>query len=182
MNHIFLLGDSIFDNAPYVASGTEVEAQLRSGLGAQYEVHLLARDGSVLEDIGAQLACLGHLDPASTRLVVSCGGNDVLGLLGHLHSPVRSTLNATEVLASWRARFQNDYKRMLDLVQLKEIPTAVSTIYDAMPGLAPGVRTVLALFNDVILREAALRRFPVLDLRLVCTEAADYSSSSLIEP
>ena len=51
-----------------------------------------------------------------------------------------------------------------------------------MPGLAPGVRATLALFNDVILREAAVRRLPVLDLRLVCTEATDYSSSSLIEP
>lgn len=182
MNHIVLLGDSIFDNAPYVPSGSEVEAQLRSRLGEQYQVQLLARDGSVLEDMAAQVACLGGLVPASTRLVVSCGGNDVLGLLGYLHSPVRSALNATELLASWQARFRSDYRRMLDLVLSKEIPTAVSTIYDAMPGLAPGVRAALALFNDVILRESAVRRLPVLDLRLVCSEPADYASSSLIEP
>lgn len=182
MNHIVLLGDSIFDNASYVPTATEVEAQLRSRLGEQYQVQLLARHGSVLEDMAAQVARLGDFAQASNHIVVSCGGNDVLGLVGQLHSPVRSALNATELFASWQTRFQSDYQRMLDLVLSKEIPTAVSTIYDAMPGLAPGVRATLALFNDVILREAAVRRLPVLDLRLVCTEATDYSSSSLIEP
>lgn len=182
MNEIVLLGDSIFDNALYVPLGAEVEAQLRARLGEQYQVRLLARNGSVLADMAAQLARLEDLKPAATRLLVSCGGNDVLGLVGHLHSPVRSALNATELLASLQMRFQRDYQRMLGLVLSKEIPTAVSTIYDAMLGLAPGVRAALALFNDVILREAAVRRLPVLDLRLVCTEAADYSSSSLIEP
>jgi len=34
----------------------------------------------------------------------------------------------------------------------------------------------------VILREAAARALPVLDLRLICAEAADYASSSPIEP
>ena len=182
MNEIVLLGDSIFDNALYVPLGADVETQLRAWLGEQYQVRLLARNGSVLADMTAQLAGLEDSNPVATRVVVSCGGNDVLGLVGHLHSPVRSALNATELLASWQARFQSDYQRMLDLVLSKELPTVVSTIYDAMPGLAAGVRAALALFNDVILREAVVRSLPVLDLRLVCTEAIDYSSSSLIEP
>ena len=42
--------------------------------------------------------------------------------------------------------------------------------------------TGLCLFNDVILREAARAGAPVVDLRLVCTEAADYARSSPIEP
>jgi hypothetical protein len=40
----------------------------------------------------------------------------------------------------------------------------------------------LCLFNDVILREAFRARMPVIDLRLVCTDAADYSRTSPIEP
>ena len=42
--------------------------------------------------------------------------------------------------------------------------------------------TGLCLFNDVILREAFRAGLPVIDLRLVCTDAADYARSSPIEP
>ena len=34
----------------------------------------------------------------------------------------------------------------------------------------------------MILREAVLRRMPVIDLRVVCADASDYASSSPIEP
>jgi hypothetical protein len=40
----------------------------------------------------------------------------------------------------------------------------------------------LSVFNDVILREAFARRLPIIDLRLVCNRAVDYSSVSPIEP
>ena len=56
------------------------------------------------------------------------------------------------------------------------------TIYDAVPGLPVPLRAALSLFNDVILREAIRRGLPVLDLRMVCTEPADYSEDSPIEP
>jgi hypothetical protein len=38
----------------------------------------------------------------------------------------------------------------------------------------------LALFNDIITREAFARRLPVVDLRLVCNEDADFANP--IEP
>jgi hypothetical protein len=182
MEHIVLLGDSIFDNASYVKAGTEVSARLQAVLGDGHRVSLLARDGSVLADMVAQVARLQDLPEPATRLVVSCGGNDVLGLAAAMQSPVRSVLEAAELLASWQATFRRDYRRMLNIVLSRGIPLAVATIYDAVPGLAPGLRTAIAPFNDVILREAALRGLPVLDLRLVCTEAADYAPVSPIEP
>ncbi|MUI14097.1 hypothetical protein GJV26_16770 [Massilia dura] len=40
----------------------------------------------------------------------------------------------------------------------------------------------LALFNGVILYEAVMQGIPVFDLRLVCTEPANYAASSPIEP
>ena len=51
-----------------------------------------------------------------------------------------------------------------------------------VPGLTAAARAALGTFNDVIVREAARSRVPVLDLRLVCDEPADYSEASPIEP
>jgi lysophospholipase L1-like esterase len=181
MEHIVLLGDSIFDNAPYVPAGAEVCTQLQSMLG-QHRVSLLAVDGNILSDMVAQVSRLRDLPAPATQLVVSCGGNDVLALIGEMQSSVRSVLEATELLASWQSKFRRDYRRMLNVVMSAHIPVTVATIYDSVPGLAPGLRTALAVFNDVILREAAERSLPVLDLRLVCKEADDYAASSPIEP
>lgn len=182
MEHIVLLGDSIFDNAPYVPAGTEVQAQLRSLLGEAYRISLLARDGDVLADMVAQVARLQELPAPATRLVVSCGGNDVLGLAPAMQSKVGSVIEAAELLSSWQSDFRRNYRRMLNVVLSRGVPVAVATIYDGVPGLAPGLRTAIAPFNDVILREAAARRLPVIDLRLVCDDSADYSPASPIEP
>lgn len=182
MAHIVLLGDSIFDNAPYVPAGTEVRARLQSLPGRPHRVSLLARDGSVLADMATQVVRLRELPVPADWLVVSCGGNDVLGLVGAMHSPVGTVLEAAELLATWQAGFRQAYRDMLELLLAQGTPVAVATIYDAVPGLSPGLRAALAPFNDVILREAVLRRLPVLDLRVVCAEADDYASSSPIEP
>jgi hypothetical protein len=160
----------------------DVQAQLKSLLGQAHRVSLLARDGAVLADMVAQAAAVHDLPESATRLVVSCGGNDVLGLVGAMQTPVGSVLEAAELMASWQASFRRNYWRMLNVVLSKGLPVAVATIYDAVPGIAPGLRTALAPFNDVILREAAARRLPVLDLRMVCDDPGDYASSSPIEP
>ena len=182
MEHIVLLGDSIFDNAPYVPAGTEVLSQLRACLGAGHQASLLARDGDVLADMAGQVAGIGKLRTPPTWLMVSCGGNDVLGLVGAMHGPVATVLEAAELLAAWQGAFARDYRHMLEIVLSVDKPTALATIYDGVPGLARGLRTALAPFNDVILREAAARGLPVLDLRLVCGDPSDYAAVSPIEP
>jgi hypothetical protein len=71
---------------------------------------------------------------------------------------------------------------MLRAVLELQKPTLVCTIYDSVPNFPAKALTGLAVFNDVILREAFRHALPVLDLRLVCDEARDYSSLSPIEP
>jgi hypothetical protein len=71
---------------------------------------------------------------------------------------------------------------MLDAVAEAGKPTAVCTIYDANfpPPEGQAITAGLTLFNDAITRAAFSRGLPLIDLRLICDEPADYANP--IEP
>lgn len=180
MNHIVLLGDSIFDNGVYVSGGPSVIDHLRGGLPPGWKGSLLAVDGAVTEDVARQVA---RLPVDATHLAVSVGGNDALQSVGVILSThATSFAGAVAELAGIRSEFESDYRRMLAGVLERNLPTVVCTVYDSVPGLEPAAKAGLSLFNDVILREAFRNRLPVLDLRLICSEATDYAKISPIEP
>jgi hypothetical protein len=177
--HIVLLGDSIFDNARYVPDRPPVIEQVRRALPTGGKATLLAVDGHVAGDVLRQLPGI----PAdASHLCVSAGGDDALGESGILQAPVRSVAEALALLNEVHERFRLDYHRMLQAVLALGKPTIVCTVYDAIPGLEAVARTALGLFNEVILRAAFTAGLPVIDLRLVCTQPADYSPLSPIEP
>jgi hypothetical protein len=89
---------------------------------------------------------------------------------------------ALGLLQEVRAQFGRAYRAMVQAVSGAGRPTAVCTVYDAIPGLGPAEQAALAGFNEVILREAFLAGLPVIDLRLVCDQPADYAPVSPIEP
>ena len=172
MGHVVLLGDSIFDNDRYVPGGPSVIEHLRQCLPPAWRATRLARDGAGTSELDRQLE---QVPPDATHLVLSVGGNDALdhsGLL--LREPAGSFAEVLSGLADIREQFRGAYRAVL--------PIAVCTVYDAVPGLDRVEVTGLCLFNDVILREAFRAGLPVIDLRLVCTDAADYARSSPIEP
>ena len=84
MNHVVLLGDSVFDNAAYVAGGPDVRSQLQERLGAGWQVSLVAVDGDRAHNVAPQLQ---HLPPDASHLVVSVGGNDALDNLDFIAAP-----------------------------------------------------------------------------------------------
>lgn len=174
-----LLGDSIFDNGSYVGGGPDVVTQLRSVLPPGWQATLLAVDGDVTSGVAHQLRGLPR---DATHLVVSVGGNDALGSAYLLGAAVGSVAEAIALLSHAQDGFAEDYATMLDGVLATGLPTAVCTVYDTHPGEANFrvVRTALALFNDHITRAAFLRGVPLIDLRLVCTDRADYANP--IEP
>lgn len=179
MTHVVLLGDSVFDNAAYVAKGQEVVERLRNRLPAGWRATLNARDGAVIADVHGQLE---RLPRDAGHLVISAGGNDGLRNLRVLDERVASVAEALLKLADVRRRFRQQYRKMLDDALRLDLPTAVCTIYDARfpDPMGRAANTGLAVLNDVITREAAERALPLLDLRVLLAEDADYANA--IEP
>jgi hypothetical protein len=177
--HIALLGDSIFDNAPYTDGAPDVVSHLRAALPSGWKASLVAVDGSTTHDIGPQV---GQVEEDVTHLVVSIGGNDALSNSDLLNVPVGSTAEALELFGKRVDAFKASYVAALETVRALGRPTTVCTIYEGNlePTLAPLARVALMVFNDVILRVAFERAIDVIDLRLVCTEAFDYANP--IEP
>ena len=180
MQHVVLLGDSIFDNAAYVPGGPDVVRQLRERLPAGWRATLAAVDGSVITDVRRQL---DRVPADASHLVLSAGGNDVLDLSAILEEGARSVAEALARIADARERFQRDYRAMLDGVTAKGLPVAVCTVYDARfpdPQQRRVAQAGLAVFNDCITREAFARGLPLLDLRLICNDDGDFANP--IEP
>jgi hypothetical protein len=120
-NHVVLLGDSIFDNARYVDGGPDVIQHLRQCLPSRWAATLNAVDGSVTRDVAEQLEALPH---DASHLVLSIGGNDVLGLADLLDERARSVAEALAKLADAHEAFHGNYRTMLDGVMNAGLPTA----------------------------------------------------------
>jgi lysophospholipase L1-like esterase len=179
VSHVVLLGDSIFDNAAYVAGGPDVVAQLRAILPAGWTATLLAVDGAIISEVPSQLS---RLPRDATHLVLSAGGNDVLAHTDLLDRRASSSAQVLGWLADAAEEFEERYRKLLAAVAGRRLPLTVCTIYNG--NLQPPVQriaaTALSVFNDAILRVAAEHSVRVLELRLVCTDPRDYANP--IEP
>jgi hypothetical protein len=179
MSHVVLLGDSVFDNGAYVGGGPDVVTQLRQQIPGGWRASLAAVDGGRLGDIPRQLRTM----PAdASHLVISIGGNDALSHAGIFEQPVDTVAEALMEVARVRQWFEAAYGEMLDQVLRLDRPTAVCTIYDTRypePRRTLAI-TALAVLNDGITRQAFRRGLPVVDLRLICNEEADFANP--IEP
>jgi hypothetical protein len=180
MKHIVLLGDSVFDNAVYVAGGPDVIEQVRERLPAGWRATLRAVDGSVIGSVERQLHLL---PPKPSHLVISVGGNDALRHAGVLDETTRSMADALDRLAGIRDQFAQEYAAMLNGVLGRGLPTAICTIYEPrFPDLRQRrlAATGLMVFNDCITREAFARGLSLIDLRLICDRDEDFANP--IEP
>jgi hypothetical protein len=180
MRHLVLLGDSIFDNAAYTRREPDVVTHLRRLLPEGWGATLLAVDGATTQGVPGQLQRVPH---DATDIILSVGGNDALQSTDLLNRPARSSGEVLDLLARRQAEFEERYRRVVDAVVGLGRPTVLCTIYNgAIPEPIEARRAAVGLtvFNDVILRVAIERRLPVLDLRLICNEPADYANP--IEP
>jgi hypothetical protein len=179
MTHIVLLGDSVFDNAAYVA-GPDVARQLRGLLPTGWRATLGAVGGAVIADVARQL----HNLPAdATHIVISAGGNDALGQTHLLEQRVSSMAEALELLSGVRERFRAAYAAMLEDVEAPYGDSRLHAIYEPRfpePARRRLAATALAVLNDAITREAFARGVACIDLRVLCRDDRDFANP--IEP
>lgn len=177
--HVALLGDSILDNGAYTSGGPDVVTQLQDMLPTGWRASLLAVDGAMMGDLAHQLQ---RLPSDVTHVVVSIGGNDVLQNLDVLELRVKSPADVLLSLGKRVQGFERGYRAAIDRVRRLGQATTICTIYNGNLSGQEGAAARVALmgFNDVILRVAFEAQLQVIDLRLVCTEPADYANP--IEP
>lgn len=180
MTHVVLLGDSIFDNQPYVARGRATVDELTKRLPDGWRATLLARDGDHARDVVTQLRALPD---TATHLVVSAGGNDALEQQSLLAEPASSVSEALHRLGAAAREFEADYRAMLRAMLAKKLPVTISTIYNGNfpdPNMRIVLATALSVFNDTIIRVGWENDLPILDLRTVCNKPEHYANP--IEP
>lgn len=178
--HLALLGDSVFDNRRYVLPGATVLDCLQKAMPASWQLSLCARDGDTTQDVAIQIR---NLPTTATHIVVSCGGNDALAEGGYLQRVAPTGSELMVDLAEIQERFARSYRRMSDDLQATGKKIVLCTIYDPRfedSNQQKACATALAVFNDVITREAGRRGWPLVDLRVLFSDRADYANA--IEP
>jgi lysophospholipase L1-like esterase len=164
------------DNKAYVGDGPDVVQQVRERLGNGWRVTLCAVDGSMTVDVDKRVAML---PPDATHLVLSVGGNDGIDASNVFMESAANMAAAINRLAETREIFARNYEEMLRYVLSKHLPTVLCTVYYPRFPDADFQRlsvAALSLFNDVIIAAAIHNSLPLLDLRLICSEAADYAN------
>lgn len=180
MVHVVLLGDSIFDNKAYTGDEPDVVSHLRQMFPPNWDATLKAVDGSLVENIEAQLQ---DFPRDATHIVISGGGNNALMNADLLQMRANSSAEVFLELSNRTTMFDAQYGDMLEKVVGRGLPITVSTVYfpnfpdETIQAIAV---SALSAFNDVIIRQAVLHGLPVLDLRLICSEKSDYANE--IEP
>jgi hypothetical protein len=181
MPHIILLGDSVFDNLQYVQPEPDVLAHLREIIPGGWKASLRAVDGAVTNDVVEQLA---DMPDDASHLVLSVGGNDLLGIAEELlRTPVSVSSEVFVILARVVGIFESMYRRLVEACLSRKLPLVVCTIYNgnfADQEFQVMARVAVAAFNDAILRLALEKGLVAIDLRLVCSLAEDYANP--IEP
>ncbi|MEO0562524.1 MAG: GDSL-type esterase/lipase family protein [Chloroflexota bacterium] len=162
------------------ADEPDVTAQLAALCASGGRVTRLAQDGAQIHEIPAQLE---GLPDGATHLVISVGGNDLLGQTSLLYGRVETVAEAMLLIAHAVANFRADYEQMLGTAIATGLPIVVCTIYNPAE-VDDEERTIsktsIALFNDAIIQVAGSHAIPVIDLRAVCDDWEDFANP--IEP
>ena len=176
--HIVLLGDSIFDNAPYTAGGPAVIDHVKANLHPGEEATLLAVDGHKVRDVAFQL---DRIPEGATHFFLSIGGNDALGQMDLLNKRARTVGEGLALIGRAVDDFAEIYRSLLDRLIPDLGWLQICTVYNGDFGPeAPVVSSAIRPFNDAIQRAANEHGVEVVELRDLLNEPVHYANP--IEP
>jgi len=210
MKKIYLLGDSIIDNAPYVQKNEkDVASHLNSMYKSSPQINIYNRavDGHTMKDLlDTQLSDEGLNE--ATNIVVSIGGNDLLGKLSFLldleivevphHRMMLRTATPSIPIPKRNLHFHQTYFQIIKPMK-QEYESIVAnlsnyraklllcTVYegdlvdsDEFNQVVYSSKTMLSIFNDIVYRTAKKYNADVLELRDIFVSPEDYANP--IEP
>ncbi len=201
---IYLLGDSIIDNAPYVQKNEkDVASHLNSMYKSSPQINIYNRavDGHTMKDLlDTQLSDEGLNE--ATNIVVSIGGNDLLGNLYFLIDAMglyqgqeskvfqrTTTRNKTfeDTYFEIIKPMQQEYESVVANLSNYRAKLLLFTVYegdlvdsDEFSDVIYSSKTMLSIFNDLVYRTAQKYNAEVLELRDIFVSSEDYANH--IEP
>jgi hypothetical protein len=169
-----LVGDGILANGAHTKGAPDSAAALRQLLPA-WTVSLVAGEGSTMSDVESQLVKL----PADVDLaVLSVGGNDAMRHVDLLQLPAASSGETLDALIAMADGFAGIYERVVKSVRERVPRLVLCTMYEPPlvgKNTANRARVLLTMLNDGVFRAAYRRGLDVLELRAICTDAADFT-------
>jgi hypothetical protein len=169
-----LVGDGILANGAHTKGAPDSAAALRLLLPA-WTVSLVAGEGSTMSDVESQLVKL----PADVDLaVLSVGGNDAMRHVDLLQLPAASSGETLDALIAMADGFAGIYERVVKSVRERVPRLVLCTMYEPPlvgKNTANRARVLLTMLNDGVFRAAYRRGLDVLELRAICTDAADFT-------
>ena len=204
MKKIYLLGDSIIDNAPYVQKNEkDVASHLNSMYKSSPQINIYNRavDGHTMKDLlDTQLSDEGLNE--ATNIVVSIGGNDLLGNLYFLIDAMglyqgeeskvfqrTTTRNKSfeDTYFEIIKPMQQEYESVVANLSNYRAKLLLCTVYEGdlvdageFNDVIYSSKTMLSIFNDIVYRTAKKYNAEVLELRDIFVSPEDYANP--IEP
>jgi len=174
IRHLVLLGDAL-QNID-LGSG-EIESALVPRPRNPWKITVL----QALQTL--QRGHVREIPEDATHIVISIEGAWAIEASGLLQAGAHTIREALATLSAAADEFEGILAGMITAAQETGLPTVVCTLVPARyaePAEHRVATTALAIFNDRVVRHTFAASLPIVDLRLVCDEDADYASATLL--
>jgi hypothetical protein len=174
IRHLVLLGDAL-QNID-LGSG-EIESALVPRPRNPWKITVL----QALQTL--QRGHVREIPEDATHVVISIEGAWAIQASGLLQAGTHTIREALVTLCAAADEFERILAGMIAAAQETGLPTVVCTLVPARyakPEEHRVAMTALAIFNDRVVRRAFAAALPIVDLRMVCDEDADYTSETLL--